>query len=104
LDNELAGKRITLEAIPAFSQASSLLRTYTWLAASSPTKTAANCGRTPVLENNASTPWAVSARNVLAIAFPSRILALMLEFFRTNAHEPKAKNKPLCYNLRIGNA
>src|SRR5438093_8443240 len=61
--------------MPTRSQARRLLRTYTWLAGSSPTRTVARPGFGPPAATNSATPAAVSACIVSARALPSRIRA-----------------------------
>ncbi len=74
-----AGRRCSSERMPTSSARSTLLRTYTWLAASAPTSTTARPGCTP--------PWRsfctcsrTSASTRVAVALPSISLTLGMAF------------------------
>src|SRR5688500_3074227 len=69
-----AGRSMVAPCIPASSQAFAFALTYTELAGSSPTRTTANPGRTP-LEISLAVSRATSSRIARATAFPSMISA-----------------------------
>src|SRR5512139_545719 len=70
-----AGRSIWRDSIPASTAAFPLLRTYTWEAGSSPTRTTVSPGRTPARAASPATFSRTSARTDAAMAFPSISLA-----------------------------
>ncbi len=72
-----AGRSIWRESNPASEAAFPLLRTYTWDAGSSPTRTTVRPGRTPVRAMSSAARSLTPARTDAAMAFPSISFAVI---------------------------
>ena len=75
-----SARRITFEWMPTSVAARSLLRTYTWLAGSSPTRMTVSEGVIPLLESCCTSCFSPSLI-FPANAFPSRICVIEVSFF-----------------------